>query len=241
MKIPVVHGVIDRRILVNYRVAVDVLQELLPRPFRPQQVRGYGIAGICLIRLRHLRPWFVPRLLGVSSENAAHRIAVEWDDDDGPRHGVYIPRRDTSSRWNVLVGGRLFPGLHHHARFAIEESAAAYGLTMQSDDGEANVVVQGEVADRLPPGSLFASLDEVSRFFQQGSLGYSATASAGSYEGLELRTRDWQVIPLAISHVESSFFQNAEKFPPGSAVFDNALLMRGIEHEWHSRPELCAT
>ena len=39
-------------------------------------------------------------------ENAAHRIAVEWDDGGTIRTGVYIPRRDSSSYLNVLAGGR---------------------------------------------------------------------------------------------------------------------------------------
>jgi hypothetical protein len=36
--------------------------------------------------------------------------------------------------------------------------------------------------------------------------------------------------------VHSSFFANPHVFPPGAAVFDNALLMRGVEHEWHAHP-----
>src|SRR5437899_2482413 len=80
MKIPVIHGVIDRRLLVNYRVDPDVLAPLLPAPFRPKLVRGYGLVGICLIRLKRVRPTFLPSWLGIASENAAHRAAVEWDD-----------------------------------------------------------------------------------------------------------------------------------------------------------------
>ena len=80
MRIPVIRGVIDRRILVNYRVAPDVLAPLLPPRFRPKLHRGYGMVGICLIRLRSRRPKFLPPWLGMSSENAAHRTAVEWDE-----------------------------------------------------------------------------------------------------------------------------------------------------------------
>ena len=29
-------------------------------------------------------------------------------------------------------------------------------------------------------------------------------------------------------------------FPAGSVEFDSALLMRGIDHEWHGREPLCA-
>jgi Uncharacterized conserved protein (COG2071) len=80
MRIPVVRGSIDRRILVNYRVDPAVLAKLLPKPFRPQTVHGAGMAGVCLIRLKHVRPRGLPSFVGVASENAAHRIAVQWDD-----------------------------------------------------------------------------------------------------------------------------------------------------------------
>lgn len=47
------------------------------------------------------------------------------------------------------------------------------------------------------------------------------------------------VEPLAINFIESSCFDDREVFPAGSVTFDNALLMRGINHEWHSRESLC--
>src|SRR6187455_1434032 len=83
MRIPVIRGLIERRILVNYRVDPEVLASLLPQPFRPKLVHGYGMVGICLIRLRNIRPWGLPVWLGISSENAAHRAAVEWDGGGG--------------------------------------------------------------------------------------------------------------------------------------------------------------
>ena len=78
MQFPAMRGIIDRRILANFRVDPDVLAKVLPCPFRPKLVNGKGIAGICLIRLKQIRPRFVPAFMGISSENAAHRIAVEW-------------------------------------------------------------------------------------------------------------------------------------------------------------------
>ena len=44
--------------------------------------------------------------------------------------------------------------------------------------------------------------------------------------------------PLAVGEVRSSYFDDRSKFPEGSAIFDCALLMRGIEHEWHSRESI---
>jgi hypothetical protein len=238
MRIPVLRGIIDRRILVNYRVDPTVLAKVVPEPFRPRLVNGAGIAGVCLIRLEQIRPRLLPRSLGLSSENAAHRIAVEWDQGGERREGVFVPRRDTTSRLNTAVGGKLFPGVHHHARFRVREGDGRYRIDLDSDDHRTHLLVEGRIAPELPSGSIFGSLAAASTFFERGSLGYSATARPGEYDGLELRSFGWRVEPLAIERVESSFFDDRTRFPAGSVAFDCALLMRGIEHEWHGRERL---
>jgi Uncharacterized conserved protein (COG2071) len=248
MRLPVIRGVIDRRILVNYRVDPDRLAAILPPPFRPQLVGGYGIAGICLIRLRDIRPRGLPRWLGLSSENAANRIAVEWDDGGQRRQGVYVIRRDTSSRLNALAGGRVFPGVHHYGRFAVHETndgrvGCAHQLRLdvsfQSNDSLASTRVVATTSDRWPRDSVFASVADASTFFAAGSLGFSPAAAPGHFQGLELRCRSWQVTPLTVESVRSSLFDDKQLFPLGSVTLDCALLMRDIEHEWHSREDLC--
>ena len=241
MKIPVIRGIIDRRILVNYRIDPEVLARLLPAPFRPKIVHGRAMGGICLIRLKKVRPRFFPSWLSISSENAAHRAAVEWEENGTVREGVYIPRRDTNSWLNTLSGGRLFPGIHHHAGFEVVESDPDYSVALRSDDGKTGMFVRGRRSDRLPTSSIFSSLQECSAFFEAGSLGYSATGDPSRFQGLELRCRSWQVEPLAVEEVRSSFFDDESLFPRGSIEFDCALLMRGIEHEWHGQADLCCS
>jgi Uncharacterized conserved protein (COG2071) len=238
MRIPVIRGLIDRRILVNYRVDPEVLARILPAPFRPKLVNDAAMAGVCLIRLKHIRPRFLPTFLGISSENAAHRIAVEWDHQGERREGVFIPRRDTSSRLNTLVGGKLFPGVHHHATFQVREHGDHYRIVLDSDDRQTHLLVDGHVSAALPKTSVFASLEEASAFFERGSLGYSVTAKPGAFDGLELRSFTWQVQPLAVKRVESSFFEDRMLFPPGAVELDCALLMREIDHEWRGREAL---
>jgi hypothetical protein len=216
-----------------------VLAPLLPAPFRPKVIHGVGMVGICLIRLKGVRPRFLPGWLGVSSENAAHRTAVEWDDQGVVREGVYVRRRDSNSRLNALVGGRLFPGVHHHATFTVEEAADRYAVALRSDDGATSMSVRGRRTDRWPDSSVFRSLDEASAFFQAGSLGYSATRDPARFQGLELRCAHWRVEPLEVEEVRSSLFDDESIFPRGSIGFDCALLMRGIAHEWHGRDDLC--
>jgi hypothetical protein len=192
-----------------------------------------------LIRLKNLRPNFLPSWLGISSENAAHRAAVEWDDNGAVRNGVYVRRRDTSAWLNSLAGGRIFPGIHHHAQFTLEETSDRYSVAVRSDDGVTRMSVRGRRTDKLPASSTFRSLDEASAFYQAGSLGYSATPDPSRFQGLELRCLSWQVEPLEVEEMQSSFFENESLFPKGSIEFDCALLMRGIKHEWHGKSDLC--
>ena len=100
--LPVIRGVIDRRILVNFRVDPGVAANLLPAPFRPRPVEGVALVGICLIHLNQIRARGLPALVCISSENAAHPIAVRWDADSRLREGVFIFRRDTDSSKGVI-------------------------------------------------------------------------------------------------------------------------------------------
>lgn len=239
MRLPVIQGVIRRRILVNFRIAPDVMQAQLPSRFRPKLRGEHAIGGICLIRLEEIRPRLVPTVFGLSSENAAHRVAVVWETDSGElSEGVFIPRRDTDSLVSSLAGGRLFPGEHQRARFNVTEDAEKLDLRMQSHDGEASVRVLGRFGGDLSSSSAFRSLSEASAFFEKGSLGYSTTSEVSRLDGLELRTQEWHVEPLQVEDVHSSYFGDPKRFPPGTVEFDCALAMRNLAHEWHSADDL---
>lgn len=233
-----IHGVIRRRLLVNFRVEPEVIQRVLPTAFRPKLNKGKAVAGICLIRLEQIRPSRFPKLLGVASENAAHRIAVTWEEDGTRREGVYIPRRDSGSLINQMAGGRLFPGEHHRAHFRVRDDADRVELHMISADRSVTVDVAGSVAAKLPASSGFASIEEASSFFEGGALGYSATASGKRLDGIELKTFAWHVEPLDVEFARSSFFSDPSVFPPGSVEFDCALIMRNIEHEWRATEQM---
>jgi hypothetical protein len=237
-KLPTLQGIIKRRILVNYRADPVAVKRLLPAGFRPKTFQGHAIAGICLIRLEHIRPKFAPDLLGLSSENAAHRIAVVWEEGSEMREGVYIPRRDTDSAINSSAGGRIFPGEQNLANFNVEESDGRIDLAMRSRDGKVMIELGGRESREMPEGSLFASLDEASRFFETGSQGYSVTAGQRHLDGVELKVNKWRVEPLELDHVYSSFYSDRAIFPAGSIEFDHALIMRDVEHEWHSLPDI---
>lgn len=237
MKLPTIQGLIKRRILVNFRADAQAVQRILPVGFRPKLHNGQAVAGICLIRLEHVRPMHTPAFVGIKSENAAHRIAVEWDENGVTREGVFIPRRDTDSTLNALAGGRLFPGEHNRADFNISEDDEGIDLSMRSRDGGVTIDVKGKFSNDFPADSIFESLDESSKFFEGGSLGYSVTRDGRHLDGITLETKEWVVKPLAADDVTSSFYNDKEIFPDGTIAFDHALIMQNVEHEWHSAPD----
>ncbi|HEX8287833.1 MAG TPA: DUF2071 domain-containing protein [Pyrinomonadaceae bacterium] len=235
MKIPTLQGVIKRRILVNYRAKPETIQKLLPKGFRPKLYKGKAIAGICLIRLEHIRPKYTPEFVGTSSENAAHRIAVLWKDENGKTNeGVYIPRRDTNSFINSTIGGKLFPGEHHKANFDVSENGNEINFSMKSEDGTVSIKFAGTKFIKFRENSVFSSLIEASNFFEKGSLGYSATKDEKNLDGIILDIKNWKVEPLEIDFVESSFYDDETIFPKGTIEFDHALFMKDISHEWYS-------
>jgi hypothetical protein len=231
MKIPILQGIIDRRVLINFTVDPAIIQQIIPAPFRPKIYKGKAIVGICLIRLKHIRPKGLPSILGISSENGAHRIAVEYTEKGETKEAVFIPRRDTSSFLNMLAGGRIFPGQHFYAKFDVKEEHDNYHIAFKSSDGT-TISIDCEKTEKLNPNSIFENLENASNFFEAGAIGYSPNGN--KYDGLKLKTFNWKVVPLNVTAVQSSFFENEALFPKGSVQFDNALLMTQIKHEWYS-------
>jgi len=239
MNIPAIKGVIRRRILLNYRVDPEVVQKILPGPFQPKLVEGVAVAGICLIRLEHIRPKGLPGSWGIASENSAHRIAVEWQSGSDCCEGVFVPRRDTDSRLNSLAGGRVFPGVHHLSRFTVEDESGRISIRVDANDVTSPLVdLCVTETESFQEGSVFNSLEASSAFFEAGCIGYSSRAESCVLDGLLLKVKDWVVSPLKVERVQSAYFDDPALFPPESISFDHALLMRDIPHEWHSEPQM---
>jgi hypothetical protein len=246
MYIPTMTATVERRLLVNYRVDADLIASMLPAPFRPRLAAGAAVARICLIRLGQLRPAGLPAAAGIRTENSAYRIAVDWDTPAGDTHaGVYIPTRHTSSRLTAILGGRLFPGLHQHARFHIHETEHQLRLAFTATNTPDNTLDTLDVTARLtedwPGSALFTDLDHASQFFRDGPAGYSTTNHPHRLDGVELRTTAWHVTPAQITHITSTHFDNPRTFPPGTAQLDTALVMQNIPVTWPALPPIHTT
>lgn len=231
--LPVIEGVIARRTLLNFRADADVVQRLLPPPLRVDQQRGYAVVGVCLIRLEDLRPHGVPGLRGLSSENMAHRVAIQYPTKNGMRPGVFIWRRETDQRLMEFLGGRFFPGVHHHARFQVREDEGSLTMAVTTKGGEADVSFSAKVSGEWHGSPSFPTFAEVSEFFRKGDCGFSCALRGDELEGLQLKTLKWSMLPMEVESQCCTFYSDPQRFPATSIEFDCGLLMRGLPHEWH--------
>lgn len=225
-----IDSVIERRVLLNYRLSVQVAHELLPSWLRPQIVNGSAVAGTCFIRLGQARPMGFPAALGWRIENAAHRIAVEWDGPSGTERGVYLPQQYTNSKVSALAASAFSPGPQLHGVFDVHETAAEFQLAMRSATDFAHTKV---TRSERWHSELFPTHQDSSDFFEGSPVGWASPTKVGVVRGVRLSTQRWETSPLAVNELESSFFNG---FPTGTAVFDHALLMENIRALWSPEP-----
>jgi hypothetical protein len=215
--LPTLEGVIRRRVLLNFRADPGVVASLLPSPLEVLSHEGFAIVGVCLIGMEQLRPKGLPSVLGLSSENMAHRIAI---------------------RYLRLLGGRLFPGVQHRADFTINDAGDCLSMDVKTEDGQADVSFEASHTTEWAPDSVFATFDDAFKFFRRGDCGFSCSLRAGRLDGLQLKTLRWEMSTLRVSRLCSAFFQHGERFSSDLVHFDCALLMRGVPHEWHEISEI---
>ncbi len=233
-------GLLRRRIWINYQALPEVVQPFLPPGFRPKLYGDSAIVGICLVRLERVRRGGLPAFLGTSSENAEHRFAVTWEREGKSHEGVFVSRRDTNARLNRPAGGGPFPGEEQAATFRVQDDGRKVDVDMvaKQDGREVVAQVRGTTTDKLPDGSGFGSVAEAAAFFKAGVLSYSATKERDHLAGMRLQAATWEVAPLKTEHVYSSFFNDKDRFPKDTILFDCALIMRDVEHEWHREADL---
>ncbi|MFD1737574.1 DUF2071 domain-containing protein [Bacillus salitolerans] len=235
MQFKTMNGIIKRRLLINYQLDPKIAVNLLPKPFSPKLIKGKAIIGVCLIRLEKVRPSLMSSIpFGISSENAAHRMAVEWVEEDTIKEGVYIFRRDTNSKINTVVGGRFFPGIHNYANIKVSELNERVEFSLASQDKEVEIYISGSQSEEMDQMSVFTSINEISDFFKSGSDGYSPTQIEGCYQGLCLQTDDWNMSPFKVEKLKVTYLQNRLKIPSESLQFDSVVIMRNVHHKWKS-------
>ena len=228
VRTPVLEATIERRLLIAYRLDPDAVVHLVPGPFSLQLVNGYAVGVISLDRVTALRPRGFPAVMGYTCENAAHRIAVEWDQDGRTATGAFVLARHTDSQLGAAFGDRFFPGARERAEFEVVDAPSALSVAFTSRDDRTTVEAAVVVTKDDEGGELFGSKEDAWRFFRRGGVSYSLRRRGGVLDGIDMRAQAATATAASIAHVSSS------RFPAALGVPDSALIMRDLQAEWRA-------
>ncbi len=106
-------------------------------------------------------------------------------------------------------------------------------------DGQVKIL-SARLVGRMPAGSVFSDAAAASRFFGCAPAGYSPRPGTRALDGVKLECDGWNLEPLTVEQVRSSYLERSVHVPPGRAAFDSAFLMRGIDTTWTALPALRA-
>lgn len=220
MKAPSLRGRIERRILLDVAVDPDVAARQVPPGFTLRLLDGAAVAGICLIRLVELRPPGLPAVVGRTTTAAAHRISVHGPDGSP---GVFVPRRDTSSRAAALAGGRVWPGVHGRA----DITWTADRVEVVAADGARVTVALGASGHHLTDPDAAIAL-------HSAELTAWSPDRRGGLEAADLECVCWRARPVGVAGWSSSWLGDAAVFPPGSTALAGALVMEDVAVTWRA-------
>ena len=232
MRAPALRGRIDRRISVFYRLDPMAARSLLPAPLRPRLVRGWALGGVCILRLARMRPRMLPIPLGLASELAWHRIAVEWEEEGRPMHGHYLLRSETDSRLAPFPGARLVPSPDDCTRIEVRSSDAALTARVESGDGTTDLDLAASLGS-WRSDALFKSANAARASIASGHVVWDGDEQ-GELEGVELRSTGGTAQGLEVVRLASTWFDDRARFPLGAATLDCAIVVRDADHEWHA-------
>ena len=219
MRFAPVRGVIERRLLVIYRLDPKVAKELLPPPWQARLIGGYAVAGIALAHLGRLRPAGLPPVAGLARESVTHGIAVEWESARSLYTGVFVTHHDSA----VAGRGRR---LRRAPRFTVDERTDGLRVAYTGRDRTVRVDVDVSLAANLAGSALFPDVRAASRFLELDGEGGAAWGPRP--KGLRLSARDRSIGAARVLSATSTVFANTSVFPPGSVHLDSALLMRDL-------------
>ena len=149
-------------------------------------------------------------------------VPIAW----GAVSGLSVTNRKGSfeleksdGKWNVKSPAPPPAGLDAEKVDALGRSLCALSLDQP-------------VAPVDDPAQGFDDPEAASDFFQGAPVAYTATPNSCTFVGVELTTDGWDLRPLHVDAIKSSFFDDPTRFPPGAAALDSAFLMAGLATTW---------
>lgn len=186
------------------------------------------MVGCCMIEIDSARPWPMPHRTGITIRAAAHRISVEVGSVDRATRAVYVPVRLTDARMAVLVGGRVFPGVHASASIVVDadDSRLSWKVNPRSEVAAGFDISASVMLDQSGDAA-----SEVAEIVVGTVLGVSPGRRPGSMEAVEMQLDHQVVRTVELSDLDSKFLTGFSTAEPAET-----LLMTDVGVIWRPVP-----
>lgn len=234
-------GVLENTVLLNFRTDAEVLRRLLPSPFEPRLVDGYGMVGILLFTMKNLTCETTMGLPSPPSDHVLYRIAVSWNHGGRTYHGMYLLRHEVNTRLPVRQRRRgLFPVAGQPVRWHKEPGSQQFEWTLKSKT-KTKLQISASVSSSFSSGSVFSSLEEASDFFAQERAAIAPRFQKSIFSNTHFLPLTWPVKPLFVEKLTTDIAQLQNLFPKGQIFFDSGLIWPKIPCKWQEGREILAS
>ncbi len=230
-------GVLENTVLLNFRTDAEVLRRLLPSPFEPRLVDGYGLVGILLFTMKDLS---CEKTMGFSppSDHVLYRIAVSWKKGGRTFHGMYLLRHEVNTRLPVRQRRRgLFPVAGIPVRWHKVSDSGSIEWTLKNKTNT-KLHVKAKISSSFSGGSVFRSLEEASDFFAAERAAIAPRFQKSIFSNTHFLPLTWPVKALFVQKLTTDVDQVENLFPKGQIFFDSGLIWSKIPCKWQEGHEI---
>lgn len=234
-------GVLENTVLLNFRTDAEVLRRLLPSPFEPRLVDGYGLVGILLFTMKDLTCETTMGFPSPPSDHVLYRIAVSWKQGGRTFHGMYLLRHEVNTRLPVRQRRRgLFPVAGIPVRWHKGSVSSSIEWTLKNK-AKTKLHMKAKISSSFSGGSVFRSLEEASDFFATERAAIAPRFQKSIFSNTHFLPLQWPVQPLFVQKLTTDVDQLHNLFPQGQIFFDSGLIWPKIPCKWQEGHEILST
>ena len=196
--------------LINFLVALEEVQPLVPKGLKVRDFDGQAIISIVNVKLKNMRPVFAPKPLSFDYQHVAFRLLVDDREySDGQCKGIYFIKSFTDKAWVVSTGSLL----------------THYKLSLASiQDDEQFVLKQNSHFIRYRLSGQPCALDEDLKAIIQ-PLDRAYAVDGKNLLRTQIQREAWPIRPVHCTDFETNFFQTAKFL----GAFE---VQEVIDYEW---------
>lgn len=186
-------AIIDKIRVINFTVDMDEIRPLVPEGIQVSSFNGRALISLADLRVKQMRPVFLPSWLSFSYRHIAFRLLIE-DEHAGSEHQSIYFLRSFADKPLVAFTGNLMS--HYQFAHAEIKRESDFNLTT----GQYNLSYRLNDHLSVPPDEWKSRVEVINRAF---------ALDAGKRVATWINPQVWPLKPVGCEYFSTSFFPSA--------------------------------